>query len=345
MEASVADPAEAPTAVHEPTVPEPIAPEPVAPEPAEEAQITIGPDKPELAQRMFRYSAWLHVGPGAENCPEVGEGGTDPATGEKIQARNECTDERHFHAWCRLPNQFEHKDLQEKANAARARRVRQLRDAGTDLYDILDEEMEAIRYADNARLLIVDELVDRESLTDWFEAVREVQDTEEDQEGEEEPIKPFASIEDDERRLDELQNMDPDDRPNDEYEELLRHLGRYQEAITTNLEERMRPRREALLGRPPADNPEGELEGGLTLDRLLDQLRRSRIDSAGQEEFLHVYNSWEWHLGTLRFPPRGPRYFPSVDEMKSAPPEVLDALQATFRDLTTSRQRGLQGNS
>jgi hypothetical protein len=60
---------------------------------------------------LFRYSSWVHIGGGAEDCEEA-ETGT-------------CADPLHFHAWCRLPNQLQHADIRERALASKARRIRQ----------------------------------------------------------------------------------------------------------------------------------------------------------------------------------------------------------------------------
>src|SRR5262245_8571172 len=72
---------------------------------------------------LFKFSAWVHIGVGADEC-------------EHAQTGN-CADPGHFHAWCRLPNQFQHQDIRERALAAKARRIRQLRDPATDGYDVL----------------------------------------------------------------------------------------------------------------------------------------------------------------------------------------------------------------
>src|SRR3954451_1473894 len=47
------------------------------------------------AAQMFQFSTYLHVGPGAEGCEDFAS----------------CADPLHFHAWCRLPNKFQHKDI------------------------------------------------------------------------------------------------------------------------------------------------------------------------------------------------------------------------------------------
>jgi REP element-mobilizing transposase RayT len=48
-----------------------------------------------------------------------------------VRATGKCTDPDHFHAWIRLPNQFQIRDIAEKAKAAQARKKRMLRDQQT----------------------------------------------------------------------------------------------------------------------------------------------------------------------------------------------------------------------
>jgi hypothetical protein len=74
-----------------------------------------------------------------------------------------CGNPLHFHAWCRLPNQLQHEDIRERALAAKARRIRQLRDPECDAYQILESDMsELLRIGDEG--LIVDELANK----DWW---------------------------------------------------------------------------------------------------------------------------------------------------------------------------------
>src|SRR4051812_13441277 len=68
--------------------------------------------------QMFEFSGYVHVGPGAKEC-EHGEDG-------------ECDNAVHFHAWTRLPNPFQQQAIREKANAAKARKRRVLRDPESD---------------------------------------------------------------------------------------------------------------------------------------------------------------------------------------------------------------------
>src|ERR1700726_392288 len=98
-----------------------------------DAAIEASHPKPAQAEaaKMFRYSSYLHVGPGAEECGHREDG--------------ECTDPTHFHAWCRLPNKFQHRDLYTKAQAAKARRLRLLNQPDSDASEVLESELDGLR--------------------------------------------------------------------------------------------------------------------------------------------------------------------------------------------------------
>jgi hypothetical protein len=211
---------------------------------------------------------------------------------DEDKGESNCSDPRHFHAWCRLPNQFQHREIREKALAAKARKTRQLRDPETDGYAILEENLDAIaRKGDEAVDLLVEELVGREWWTDYAEAAKDVQELEEGVDENEQPIRPYEHVERDEARLEELRELPEEQRPKDEIEELERHLARYAEALKKRQEEIVAPKREALK------------KNGL--NGLLDLVRDQRVLAAGTDEFMHVFSTWSWLVGTL--PPAGRR--------------------------------------
>lgn len=259
-------------------------------------------------QQLFRYSTWLHIGPEAEYCPE-GEDG--------------CTNPLHFHAWCRLPNQFAHREIREKALAARARRARQLRDPHSDAAAVLDDDVEAIMRQPDAKAALVDELLGAEWWKDYMEAVRDLHELEDDA-GE----RPWQHIDHDRARFVELQAME--DRPAEEFAELERHLTRYADELTRRHEEISRPRREALEARDVND--------------LCDLVREQRITAEAQEEFMHTYSAWSWYAGTLT-QPHGERKFQAMAQLEACAPEVIEALQRTFEDLEQTFNEGPAKNS
>jgi hypothetical protein len=275
-----------------------------------------GPTPPPPAKELFRFSSWLHVGPGAENCEDVDEEKGTCACGNPL----------HFHAWCRLPNQFQHREIRDKAMAARARRARQLRDPESDSWAVLEAELDELRRLGEqaAKPGIVDELVQRDWWRDYLEAVKDVDEMEDDK-GE----KRFAHIEEDRRRFNELSNKPADERPTEEFDELASHLAAYEEQIRLKTEEAQRPRREGFEQREFED--------------LLGLIRDQRIDSEVTEVFTHIYSTHQWLAGTLT-EVRGRPRFASIDELQTAAPEVVDALQNTFGELERTFQQGETGN-
>lgn len=254
---------------------------------------------------LFRYSSWVHVGLGAEECEEAETGS--------------CGNPLHFHAWCRLPNQLQHEDIRERALAAKARRLRQLRDPETDTYAVLDSDMaELARVADTQGL--VEELLSKEWWKRQIDAMRDVDEQDE-----------FKTIEKDRERLNDLRGMDPDARPADEYEELERHMTRYSDAVAARRSELEAPVRDALEA--------------MTRGELIDQIREDRINAEAGAAFMETYSRWEWLAGTFTAAgPTGRRAFESLEQLVDAAPEVLEALGATFTDLESSLQRGAAGN-
>lgn len=282
------------------------------------------PEQDEAAktpEQLFRYSGWVHLGPGAEGCEAVNEN----------EGQNDCSDPRHFHAWCRLPNQFQHREIREKALAAKARKTRQLRDPESDANAILEENLDAIAHqGDDALELLVEELVGREWWQDYAEAARDVQEMEEGVDEHDDPIRPFQYVERDEARVDELKAMPESERPKDEVEELERHLSRYMEALRARQEEIVEPKRQALRDKG--------------VNGLVDLVRDQRVNAAGMDEFMHTYSVWTWLVGTFR-KPGGDHVWPTdPSALRDVAPEVIEAIRELFDDLERTERRGLEGN-
>jgi hypothetical protein len=89
-----------------PEQPEVELPVTAADEAREEAHVEAEAEKSH--ERLFKWSQWVHVGAWAQECEK--------------RLTGDCTDEEHFHAWIRLPNPFQIRDITAKARAARARK-------------------------------------------------------------------------------------------------------------------------------------------------------------------------------------------------------------------------------
>src|SRR4051812_42572461 len=109
------------------------------------------PAEEQDSSQLFEFSGYVHVGPGAGNCPD-GETGA-------------CNNSLHVHMWIRLPNTFQHAAIREKALAAQARRTRLLRNAESDARQIIDAAIEdAVSVEDRDSL--VEEIVGKDLFTD-----------------------------------------------------------------------------------------------------------------------------------------------------------------------------------
>jgi hypothetical protein len=84
----------------------------------------------------------------------------------------DCGDEEHFHAWIRLPNPFQIRDITEKARAARARKKKELDDETSDARVTLEFDLQDL--AATTKEVIVNEIVDKDFADDYRKAVREV---------------------------------------------------------------------------------------------------------------------------------------------------------------------------
>lgn len=277
-------------------------------------------------ERIFRYSAWVHVGPGAEGCEAISEDPNEP--------RNDCSNPLHFHCWCRLPNQFQHEALREKALAAKARRRRQLHNQETDAYEVLEAALDEVASrGDDAKEVIVEELTARMRWQDYADAAREVKDEEVPEEHDEDgdPVLRFGHIEADSARMQELLAMPTEDRPPDEFKELEGQINAYSERVAERYEEIAKPRRDSLLA--------------LDVSALVDKLRVERVRREANEHFMSVYHRHEWLVCSYRYP-GGVRVFKSFEILDEVAPEVYEALRATFDDLEQSQNLGVEsGNS
>lgn len=281
--------------------------------------VTEDPTTPaDESAALYRWSAWTHVGPGAEQCD---------------QRESACANPAHFHAWCRLPNSFQHREIREVALAARARLVRRLRDEDSDAGSILREDIEQLHQlagrseesANDVQTHIIGELVEREWYRDYADAMAELADFTDDKDE-----KPYEFVERDQERYQELARMPEAERPAEEFTSLQDHLSGYGERIQQAVEASQRPRREALAA--------------LDFNDLIDLVRDDRIKQGADEEFDHAYAAHSWLLCTARSE-RGERWFPTVEALQGAAPEVIAALKETYEDLERSRRRGASGKS
>lgn len=284
--------------------------------PPETASPVAAPEPPEVS--LFRYSGWVHIGPGADACD-----GVDEDKGEIS-----CGDPLHFHAWCRLPNQFQHREIREKALAAKARKVRQLRDMDSDSAVVLEDELDRIaRQGDTAKPIVIDELMSQDWWRDYQEAVTDIREWKPEDAAPDDPP-PFALITQDQDRFVAIDELPDEDRDEDEFNELQKHLAEYNSKVDERQKEISAPRRQALEGRDIND--------------LIDMIRDQRIDALSVEHFMHVYSVNEWLACTLTAPGGAPM-FAGLEQIEQAAAEVIVALKAMFDDLERTQQQGNDG--
>jgi hypothetical protein len=260
-------------------------------------------DSTRSPDELFRYSTWLHVGHGAGDC---------------VAREGECTDRQHFHAWVRLPNQFQHQEIRERALAAKARRIRQLRDPETDACVILEADLDEVR---SDREALVAEIVGKEWWRRHLDAMAAVEEDEE-----------YEHIDRDRERLAEIRGMPEDQQPADELGELDRHFAGYSEKVEARLKELEQPVRDAAEG--------------MDDDELVNQVREDRIAAEGSAVFMDTYAKYQWFAGTYTNadPVDRRRRFAQLSELEEAAPEVIEALRRAFGELETALQRGPRGN-
>jgi hypothetical protein len=292
---------EVPTPSPEAT-PEPVSEAPAASNgdgPHPPTAVEESPAKNRSVQDMFRFSDYVHVGPGADTCEDAENGS--------------CGNPLHFHSWCRLPNKFQQSSIQEKAQAARARATRQLRNPETDKHAIIENDMETLLRL-NSKDALVEELLSKDYMQDHLAAMQQVAEEEE-----------FNTIEEDQRRFKVLVEMPEEERPADEFKELTSHIEAFQAKVDEARDEAQKPKREALDGKE--------------MGELVDLIRDQRIANIGDEAYMRSYNLWQWFIGTLKpidttnsgLPTE--RAFASVEHMQQAAPEVIEAIEQVFADL------------
>ncbi len=294
------------------TVPE-TAPVPEAPEPV------IAEAQKDAEQALFRWNAWVHVGVGAQDCPNARNG--------------TCENPEHFHAWCRLPNPWQVRDIVDKATAARARYKKMLRDPDSDQALALEEELDELREGDKA--LLVEELVDKHWPEDYTAAVRMVDDLDDpdfeapEDESDADPPKRFAGIDQDREEWQRQKDL-PEDRRTPDFSVMEANLSAYGEAVNDEMLKLQEPRRAGLQQLSNAE--------------LVDKIRPGRIEERSTEVYLHWHAAWTWLACTYKGCKKGTpteRVWKDINTMKQqAPSEVVEALRTTFDTL----DQGLTGS-
>lgn len=260
-------------------------------------------------EELFQWSGYVHVGPGAAECEHAIDGA--------------CTDRRHFHAWVCLPNQFQIRDITDKARAAKARKVRALRDPESDSFAVLEAELETDQrehFEELKRGVAEQEVQDR-----IVDIVREVDDDER-----------FENHAQDAEELQRLQGVKEDERDAEEYSRLQAEALAYSQALQDAVKQATDAEVIRLNNTPP--------------DEVVEMERRRRIENLATELYLHTYYTWTMYVCARKPSLEGfstARVFKAPEELKNAAPEVVIALRAKIRDLEhrTAVRGDAAGNS
>lgn len=272
------------------------------------------------ADNLYRFSGYVHAGAGAAEC-EHGEDG-------------HCQNTGHFHGWCRLPNQFERASLLEKSQAAKARKLRVLRDPESDARVILEGEIESLKLGDPANM--IEEIVNEEFFANHMKATEEVaEESREAAEDVEGAVDEYLHIDDHKERLRALEEMEDADRSEEEYSSLRKLIQEHTDKVNAAREALELPEKQALEGK--------------TVDELADIVRGRRIEKTAFHEQNTAYGKWQWYVCT--FKPRDPsagfpneRVWGSIDDFTREAGEIVRAVIDRMQALEADSNATLKGS-
>lgn len=283
-----------------------------------EVNTEVVADAEKTHEERFKWRAWVHF-PDAAGCVDATNG--------------KCKDPEHFHALCRLPNPYQQNDIVEKAQAARARRLRMLRDVESDARVILEDQLEGLK--DTPQEIIVDELVDFTFTEDYTTALREVEgrlDPDYVPEGDEDIPKLWANIDQDREEYMRQREL-PEDQQSDDFGELEKTYAKYSLEVREELERVQEPQKEHLMS--------------LDKGELIDMIRRRRMEEQGTQAYLQAYMTWQMYVGTFKPVNRGTpneRVWSDINEMRNtAERDVIVAVKEVFDHLDNQAARTRQG--
>lgn len=215
--------------------------------------------------------------------------------------------------WIRLPNQFQHREVQRHAVAARRRKIRAMQDANSDAALVLESKMERFDDVDD------DEL--REILTNSHLREAITQATIVIEHGDNPDHKQFSDMDSQKVRYDYLTRRGETDT--DEFKALEGLIVAYAKELETEVEESLLPHRGRYA----------------TLDRagMLELLRKQSAKGEADDEFMTVYNQWQLYYGTRRHDNHNKLHFASIDRLIDEDSHVIEVLVDEFSLLEAAR--------
>jgi hypothetical protein len=281
-----------------------------APEEQEETDAPVdGAEATRPTAHLFQYSQYVHAGEGSEECEHGRDG--------------KCDDPSHFHAWVCLPNSLQHRDILEKARAARARRKRALKDAGgdgrpsSDAYETLESELDDLLSGDVEA--IVTEMAARRARKGMAGRISEVIE-------DDERFENYYQDAEEWRRLSEL----AEEERGEEFAALDREMTEFEEAVKLRGDQDLAREKATLASLGP--------------EAFRNVVREARIEGEAAEAHITAYYAWLSFVGTRRVPSAKladtARYFPSMEAFRRAAPETISVIDETVQDLESRMQRG-----
>lgn len=274
------------------------------------APVEEGAEATRSARHLFEYSLYVHAGEGAQECEHATDG--------------KCQEEGHFHAWVCMPNSLQHRDILEKARAAKARRKRALRDAGgdgrpaSDAYVTLESDLDDTLEDDTSA--VIAEMAGRNVRKRMAELIREVQ------EGNDK----YETYYQDAEEWRRLMAMPEDERPTEELKTLDELMQSFENEVKASVERETEREREAMRKMTP--------------EILREVVRTARIALDTGEAHLNTYYTWLGFIGTRKCATQQgvgtARYFKTLDDFRNASPEAVEEIDNALRELEGRMNRG-----
>ena len=203
--------------------------------------------------------------------------------------------------WIRLPNSFEHREIQQKGLASRARKLRECRTAGSDAEAMVDQAMTV--YEDMTDEELVNYLLEYHRRDKLFEASLIVE--EDDKYEQIDYVKDEYDL-----------KIRQGDVESEEFKTLESILVEYADALTKEVESLISPFK-------------GKYDQFSTQE-MLNKIRKSVVMNMINDEFTNVYAQWQIFYGTRKKFDHRKKYFKSFDELRDAPPRIIDMLVSEF---------------
>lgn len=269
------------------------------------------------SSKLFEWSGDVHIGAGASTCSCIP---TDERTVPPA-----CVDPDHFHAWVCLANAFQTRDIGDKARAAKARKIRTLKDAGepgkpdtaSDSYVTLEVILDELATTDMEQ--VIDE-VTQESVSKQLGVIF----------GEMKEEERFENADQDSEELARQRLLPEDERDTEEFA----LLEKSQEEFATELERRVAERKDR----------ERQTLRDLPDEQIIAMLRKKRINEMASEAYMHTYYTWLVFVGTRKFDQHNERKFKAINDMKTSAPEIVSGLRDKINELEDNIQAGSGGS-